>query len=338
MTDTAALLEVDELAVVFAQRRRLADSLARRDPRSVRAVDGVSLQIRPGELVALVGESGCGKTTMAMAVMGLVDVAAGTVRLDGVDLGGLSAAERRVHRRRAQLVFQDPYESLDPRFTVERLVREPLEIHHIAGDHREAVVRALERVGIRPAESYLHRFPHELSGGQRQRVAVAAALVLEPSLLVADEPVSMLDTSVRAGVLELLGALRGAGMGILMITHDLSTAARYADRICVMYLGRIIEEGPAWEVVDSPRHPYTRALIAAVPRSDGAPRDRSLMPSGETPDPADVPAGCRFHPRCPVVASGEAARLGIEARCRGEDVTVVDIAPGRRVACHAVAG
>lgn len=338
MNEMAALLEIDALEVVFEGRRRFTDTVTRRQRRAVRAVDGVSLQVHPGELVALVGESGCGKTTTALAVMGLVDVASGAVRIDGVDLASLTAAQRQAHRRRAQLVFQDPYESLDPRFTVERLVREPLEVHRIDGDHRALVVRALERVGLRPAETYLHRYPHQLSGGQRQRVAVAAAVVLEPSLLVADEPVSMLDTSVRAGVLELLAELRREGMGIVMITHDLSTAARYADRICVMYLGRIIEAGPARAVVDAPVHPYTRALVAAVPRSDGAPWDRSTMPTGETPDPADVPTGCRFHPRCPVVASGEAARLGIEARCRGTDVALVAVSSGRTAACHGVAG
>jgi peptide/nickel transport system ATP-binding protein len=283
-----------------------------------------------------VGESGCGKTTTAMTVAGLVPRAGGAVRVEGADLDSLDPAERRQRRRHLQLVFQDPYESLDPRFTVERLVREPLEVHRVEGDHASKVRAALERVGLRPAEQFVHRYPHQLSGGQRQRVAIASALVLDPTLLVADEPVSMLDTSVRAGVLELLARLRSDGMGILMITHDLSTAARYADRICVMYLGRVVEEGPAADVVSAPQHPYTRALVAAVPRSDGGERDRSLMPSGETPDPSHIPSGCRFHPRCPLLANGSAERLGVADLCRGTDVPLPADGGAHRAACHAL--
>ena len=333
---TAPLLSLESLRVEYPVRRSLVDALRRRTPAGVVAVDGVSLTVAPGELVALVGESGCGKTTTAMTVAGLVHRTGGVVRVDGVDLETLDPAQRRQRRRSVQLVFQDPYESLDPRFTVERLVREPLEVHRVEGDHAMLVRAALERVGLQPADQFVHRYPHQLSGGQRQRVAIASALVLQPTLLVADEPVSMLDTSVRAGVLELLGRLRSEGMGILMITHDLSTAARYADRICVMYLGRVVEEGPAGQVVSQPLHPYTRALVAAVPRSDGGARDHSLMPSGETPDPSNIPGGCRFHPRCPLVASGEAERLGIVDRCRGVDVALGPDAGSHRAACHAL--
>ncbi|MBU6315593.1 MAG: ABC transporter ATP-binding protein [Acidobacteria bacterium] len=333
---TSPLLDVESLRVEYPSRRSLSDVLHRRTPAGVLAVDGVSLSVSPGELVALVGESGCGKTTTAMTVAGLVHRSGGVVRVEGTDLESLDAAQRRERRKRVQLVFQDPYESLDPRFTVDRLVREPLEVHRVEGDHAALVRSALERVGLQPAEQFVHRYPHQLSGGQRQRVAIAAALVLQPTLLVADEPVSMLDTSVRAGVLELLGRLRSEGMGILMITHDLSTAARYADRICVMYLGRVVEEGPAAEVVSQPQHPYTRALVAAVPRSDGGRRDHSLMPSGETPDPSNIPAGCRFHPRCPLAANGEAERLGIVDRCRGTDVALWPEVGHHRAACHAV--
>ncbi len=336
MTSPSPLLQIDDLEVVFTRSRGYTRALRRREPARVRAVDGVSLQVFPGELVALVGESGCGKTTAAMTAVGLNEPTGGTVRIEGVDLGAADPAHRRALRRRMQIIFQDPYESLDPRFTVERLVREPLAVHRLRGDHLAMACDALERVGLHPAEQFLHRHPHELSGGQRQRVAIAAALVLGPSLLIADEPVSMLDTSVRAGVLELLATLRSEGMGILMITHDLSTAARYADRICVMYLGRIVEEGPVREVVASPAHPYTRALVAAVPRSDGQSRDMTLMPTGEAPDASAVPAGCRFHPRCPVVNSGEAERLGCAERCRTEDPMLTTSASGRRIACHAV--
>jgi oligopeptide/dipeptide ABC transporter ATP-binding protein len=201
-----------------------------------------------------------------------------------------------------QIVYQDPYESLDPRLRVRATVEEPLLIHGIGSKtERVSFVRdALERAGLSPPELYLERFPHQLSGGQRQRVAIAAALVLDPQLLVADEPVSMLDVSVRAGVLRLLDDLRASGLGILMITHDLSTAARFADRIAVMYLGRIVEEGPAGEVVRNPQHPYTKALLSVVPRRDPRLRRRPQILRGETPDAVRIPSGCRFHPRCPI--------------------------------------
>jgi oligopeptide/dipeptide ABC transporter ATP-binding protein len=241
-----------------------------------------------------------------------------------------------------QIIYQDPYESLDPRFRVSVTVAEPLLIHRVGSrvERRDAVAHALERVGLAPAELFVDRFPHELSGGQRQRVAIAASLVLEPDLLVADEPVSMLDVSVRAGVLAILDALRDRGLAVLMITHDLSTAARFADRICVMYLGRIVEEGPAREIIENPRHPYTQALLSVVPRRDPRRRAAPQILRGETPNPIDVPPGCRFHPRCPLVASDEAARLGIEERCRSEDLGLTAVSGGdasHRAACYAVA-
>jgi peptide/nickel transport system ATP-binding protein len=294
------LLAIHDLEVGFEVRRGFVGTALRRPVGHVRAVDGISLEVHAGELVALVGESGCGKTTTALATVGLVPATAGQILVEGSDSNSVSGRDVRALRRRVQMIFQDPYDSLDPRFRVRRTIAEPMAVHHIPGDRDTVIRAALERVGLEPADQFIDRFPHELSGGQRQRVAIAAALVLEPALLVADEPVSMLDTSVRAGVLEVLAELRGDGMGILMITHDLSTAARYADRICVMYLGRIVEEGPAREVAANPQHPYTKALVAAVPRSDGRPRDMSLMPDGETPDAASIPPGCRFHPRCPV--------------------------------------
>jgi peptide/nickel transport system ATP-binding protein len=319
----AALLAVEDLEVGFDIPRGIVGTALRRPAAVVRAVDGISLQVQSGELVALVGESGCGKTTTALATMGLLPATGGTIRIEGQDLGALSGTEARTLRRRVQMIFQDPYESLDPRFTVRRTVLEPMLVHDVEGDRDELVSAALERVGLHPAGQFLDRHPHELSGGQRQRVAIAAALVLAPALLVADEPVSMLDTSVRAGVLELLAELRGDGMGILMITHDLSTAARYADRICVMYLGRIVEEGPARRVVTKPKHPYTKALVAAVPRSDGRPRDMSLMPEGETPHASSVPSGCRFHPRCPVAMP----------TCDTEDPVLETVGENHRAAC-----
>jgi oligopeptide/dipeptide ABC transporter ATP-binding protein len=297
----APLLEVEGLVTRFPVPRGLVGTLAGRPAKTVHAVEGVSFTLHRGELLALVGESGCGKTTTAQTALRLLEPVAGTIRFRGEDVTKLKAKELRSLRRRMQLIYQDPYESLDPRFRVRRTIEEPLVVHGVGTpkERLERVRSALERAGLTPPELFLDRFPHELSGGQRQRVAVAAALVLEPELLVADEPVSMLDVSVRAGILALLDGLRRSGLGILMITHDLSTAAHYADRIAVMYLGRIVEEGSAHEVVRNPRHPYTQALISVVPKPDPRERSRPQILRGETPNPIDVPPGCRFHPRCP---------------------------------------
>ena len=298
----APLLEVQDLVVRFSVRRGLSGALLRRPQRYVHAVSGVSFTVARGEMMALVGESGCGKTTTAQAVLRLVEPEAGTVRFDGIDVTGLGPGELRRLRRRMQIIYQDPYESLDPRFRVEATVAEPLVIHRISSrdERRDTVERALEQVGLSPPGLFTSRFPHELSGGQRQRVAIAASLVLQPDLLVADEPVSMLDVSVRAGILTILDELRDRGLAVLMITHDLSTAARFADRICVMYLGRIVEEGPATEVIANPRHPYTKALLSVVPRRDPRRRVTAQILRGETPNPIVIPPGCRFQPRCPI--------------------------------------
>ena len=308
-----SLLEVRDLFTTYRVRSGIVGALKREPRRFVRAVDGVSLSLRPGEMIALVGESGCGKTTIAQTILRLVDPVSGTIALEGRDITHLSQRELRPVRRTMQMIYQDPYESLDPRLRVRQAIEEPMLIHRLGGKRAERerrIIDALARVDLSPAEMYLDRYPHELSGGQRQRVAIATALVLEPRLLVADEPVSMLDVSVRAGVLRLLDGLRrSANLGIVMITHDLSTAARFADRIAVMYLGRIVEEGPAPDVVRDPRHPYTKALLSVVPKRD--PRDRTVpqILGGEPPNPTDVPPGCRFHPRCPVA----------EDRCRTID-------------------
>ncbi len=297
------LLEVENLVTRFPVPRGLMGMLARRPKRAVRAVDGVTFSLTDGEMLALVGESGSGKTTTAQTILRLVDADSGTVRFQGEDISKASGSRMRVLRRHAQLIFQDPYESLDPRFRVRDTVEEPLRVHGVAGgaDERSARIRdALTRAGLNPPELFLERFPHELSGGQRQRVAIAASLVLDPKLLVADEPVSMLDVSVRAGILTLLDELRRSGLGILMITHDLSTAAHFADRIAVMYLGRIVEEGPARDVVTDPKHPYTKALISVVPKRDPRTTTEPQILRGETPNPSAIPTGCRFNPRCPI--------------------------------------
>jgi oligopeptide/dipeptide ABC transporter ATP-binding protein len=323
------LLEVEDLVVRYPVQRGLTGALLRRPRRHVHAVSGVSFAVSRGEMVALVGESGCGKTTTAQAVLRLVRPESGRVRFDGIDVTGLAARELRRLRRRMQIIYQDPYESLDPRFRVETTVAEALVVHHegTREERRQRVVAALELAGLTPPELYLERYPHELSGGQRQRVAIAASLALGPELLVADEPVSMLDVSVRAGILTILDELRDRGLAVLMITHDLSTAARFADRICVMYLGRIVEEGPAVQVVEDPQHPYTKALLSVVPRRDPRRRVAPQILRGETPNPIDVPTGCRFHPRCPVaVADCRTTDPGLRAPAGAA-------AEGHRAAC-----
>jgi len=323
------LLSVNDLVVHYAVRRGMIGALNRQPRRKVHAVDHVSFSLRPGEMIALVGESGCGKTTTAQSILRLVDVVSGSIELEGRDITHLSQRELQPARRTMQIIYQDPYESLDPRFRVRQAIEEPMMIHGIGGNRSERgrkIVEALRRSGLTPPEMYMQRFPHELSGGQRQRVAIAASLVLDPKLLVADEPVSMLDVSVRAGVLTLLDELRRSGnMGVLMITHDLSTAAHFADRIAVMYLGRIVEEGPAREVVRNPQHPYTKALLSVVPKRDPRDRTEPQVLKGETPNPIDVPPGCRFHPRCPVA----------EERCKTIDPQLRPV-PGsedHRAAC-----
>jgi oligopeptide/dipeptide ABC transporter ATP-binding protein len=297
------VLEVENLVTHFPVPRGVVGAMTGKPKRVVRAVDGVSFALREGEMLALVGESGSGKTTTAQTILRLVKPEAGTVRFEGEDISSVSGRRLRAIRHRVQLIFQDPYESLDPRFRVRATIEEPLLVHGEGGrraDREEKVRDALTRAGLTPPELYLDRYPHELSGGQRQRVAIAASLVLDPKLLVADEPVSMLDVSVRAGILALLDDLRRGGLAILMITHDLSTVAHFADRIAVMYLGRIVEEGPAREVITDPKHPYTRALVSVVPRRDPRAATEAQILRGETPNPVAVPPGCRFHPRCPI--------------------------------------
>jgi oligopeptide/dipeptide ABC transporter ATP-binding protein len=260
-----------------------------------RAVDGVSFEWQPGEVLGVVGESGCGKSTLARAMLGLVPPSGGAVEVDGAALRG--RAELRKLRRRVQMVFQDPYQTLNPRMRVRTIVSEPLVVQGVPkGEHSSRVARALGDVGL--SEHYLDRYPHELSGGQRQRVAIAAALVLEPDGLICDEPVSMLDVSVQAQVLRVLMDLRESrSLALLFITHDLGLAWALCDRIAVMYLGRIVEQGTAAQVIEHPRHPYTQALVAAVP-SPGRGEGVKLLP-GEPPDAAHIPPGCRLHPRCP---------------------------------------
>ena len=300
---TEPLLEVRDLRTTYSLRGSFIDRLLGREAGSVKAVDGVSFDLRRGEVLGIVGESGSGKTTLGRALLGLVRPSDGSIRLDGREIAGLGDRRMRPLRRRLQIVFQDPHASLNPAMTIGALVADPLRFHGLvsdAGELRDRAAAAVERVGLVPADQFLDKYPTDLSGGQKQRAVLARAIILNPEILIADEPVSMLDMSVRAKILELMLALkREFDLTYIYITHDLATAKFFCDRIAIMYLGRIVEIGPAAEIYSNPRHPYTVSLLRAIPEPDPAravPRD---LPRGEVPDAVAPPLGCSFHPRCP---------------------------------------
>jgi oligopeptide transport system ATP-binding protein len=328
-TDGDLLLQVEDLKVYFPIRTGIVVS---RHVGDVRAVDGISFAVKRGETLGLVGESGCGKSTTGRAIIRLYDPTAGRIVFDGTDISSVKGRELTSMRRRMQMIFQDPYSSLDPRQTAGGTVSEPLEIHGVgtAKERRERVRELLSTVGLNPA--YADRYPHEFSGGQRQRIGVARALALEPDLIVADEPISALDVSIQAQIINLLERLQGRlQLTYLFIAHDLSVVRHISDRIAVMYLGRIVEVAPSRELNTSPLHPYTVALLSAIPVPDPKveAKRRRIILKGDVPSPVNPPSGCRFHTRCWL-----RERLGNPERCVTEDPMLRPLATGHEVACH----
>jgi len=331
------IVTVKDLQVWFPVRRGFIESLTSKEQKYVKAVDGVTFSIKDREIFCLVGESGCGKTTTGKAILRLVEPTGGDVKYAGggltatylkeaneravakkqmtklemdenlasgtIDVRKLTKDKMKMLRQKMQIIFQDPYESLNPKQSIYDIVAEPLVVNNLGANEAERekrVAKAIDDAGLRPPKDFMWRYPHEVSGGQRQRIGIAGALVLEPEFLVADEPVSMLDVSIRSEILKLMLDLRDKkGLTYLFITHDLGVAYVFSDRIGIMYLGKIVELGPTEEVIKSPRHPYTKALISVVPKPDPRLKTEKIILKGERPDPAHIPPGCRFHPRCP---------------------------------------
>jgi peptide/nickel transport system ATP-binding protein len=355
------ILSVKNLQVWFPVRRGFVESLLSEEQKHVKAVDGISFSIKEREIFCLVGESGCGKTTTGKAILRLVEPTGGEVayygpgredmmremiddavskgkikreqtekllETGGINIRALSKSRMKAMRQKMQIIFQDPYESLNPKQSIYDIVAEPLVVNSIGANEAERekrVEKALDDAGLRPPKNFMWRYPHEVSGGQRQRVGVAGALVLDPDFLVADEPVSMLDVSIRSEILKLMLDLREKkGLSFLFITHDLGVAYVFSDRIGIMYLGKIVELGPTEKVIRNPQHPYTKALISVVPTPDPKDRVDKIILKGERPDPANIPPGCRFHPRCPFVMD----------ICRQEEPQSVSVSSGHSVSCH----
>ncbi|WP_243369637.1 ABC transporter ATP-binding protein [Microvirga solisilvae] len=323
LSSSPPLLQVDDLIVRYPVKKGLLQ------PRKhVHAVNGVSFTVRRGETLALVGESGCGKTTVGRSIMRLVRPSSGAIRVDGIDVASLSRRQLKPYRRKIQMVFQDPYASLNPRMTAGEIIGEPLGNFGIAhgADRESRIMSLLERVGL--GRSHFHRYPHEFSGGQRQRLGIARALAVEPSLIVGDEPLSALDVSVQAQIVNLLDHLQQEfGLSYLFIAHDLAVVQQISHRVAVMYLGRIVEIGETADIFRAPIHPYTQALLAAVPLPDPRKR-RTIEPlRGEVPSPISPPSGCAFHPRCPLA----------EDRCRREVPRAQEFQAGHFAACHVMA-
>jgi oligopeptide/dipeptide ABC transporter ATP-binding protein len=321
MPDSVPLLSVAHLKKYFPIRRGVFSRVAAH----VQAVDDISFNINKGETFGLVGESGCGKTTLGRAVLRLIEPDAGAIRFDGIDLLSLGRAELRRRRRDMQIIFQDPYASLNPRMTIRSIVAEPFAIHGIgSGSEREdRLAQLLRTVGLDPG--IMNRYPHEFSGGQRQRIGIARAIALNPKLIVADEPVSALDVSIQAQIINLLADLQQQfGLTYLFISHAIPVIEHISTRIGVMYLGKLVEVGTSAQICLAPKHPYTQALLSAVPIPDPAARKQRVILKGDVPTPINPPAGCRFHTRCPIAVD----------RCKSEEPPLRQLEEGRRAACH----
>ena len=323
------IIEVRGLKKWFPLRRGFLSALFGREKQKyLQAVDGVNFSVEPAEVLGLAGESGCGKTTTGMTVIKLYEPTSGQILFQNQDVATIKEKRHlKDFRKNVQIVFQNPYESLNPRLTVYQSVEEPVRIHfpHLRDEWAPMVKRGLERAGLVPPHYFVDRFPHELSGGQLQRVAIARAIAIEPQFLVADEPVSMLDVSIRAGILNLLKYFsREFRMGILYISHDLSTMRHICTSIGIMYLGKIVEMGSSKKILENPHHPYAQALVAAVPLMGGRIQRKRILLEGAVPNPIDLPPGCRFHPRCPKA----------EKICRKEEPELKLLGDGRQVACY----
>lgn len=324
------IIEVTNLKKWFPVRKGFLRALLAKEEIFVRAVDGINFNLKPKEIFGLVGESGSGKTTTGRLVVKMINPTAGKIFFKGEDVTNLAGKQMKQLRQKMQMVFQDPYESLNPRKTVMDIVAEGLRIQKIVNNEKEVeekVIKALEDVKLIPPEEFLFRYPHELSGGQRQRVAIARTFIVNPEFVVADEPVSMLDVSIRAEILNLfIELIEKFNVSILYITHDLATARHMCDRIAVMYLGKIMEMGSAEDIVYEPLHPYTTALISAVPVPDPSSRRTKLTIKGEIPSPINPPPGCRFCTRCPAV----------EEICKEEEPELINVGKEHYVACHKI--
>ena len=321
------LVEVRGLKKWFPVQTSFVETILARRIDYVRAVDGISFDIRRGEVFGLAGESGSGKTTTGRLILRLVEPTEGGIRFKGKDIVSLRSKQMRELRRRMQIIFQDPYASLNPRMKTGDGIGHALEIHGIArgAAKRQTVINLMEKVGLTPAATLYEKYPHQLSGGQRQRAVIARALIMTPELVVADEPIAMADVSVRALLLELMIRLKEElELTYLYITHDLATAKYICDRIAIMYLGKIVEVGPLWEIYSTPLHPYTEALLSSVPVPDPRALRKKVLPKGEIPNPINPPSGCRFHPRCPYAME----------ICGQEEPSLLPAGEERLVACH----